>query len=69
VEQGGGGVDIGPLGRTGVLTIGLHPDTEYYFDIHHTHADTIDNVDPALLRQGVAALAVFTWQLANAPLP
>lgn len=69
VEQGGGGVDIGPLGKTGVLTIGLHPDTEYYFDIHHTHADTIDNVDPALLRQGVAALAVLTWQLANAPIP
>jgi len=32
---------------------------------HHTYADTLDQVDPAQLRQGVAAMALVAWWLAE----
>ncbi len=63
----GGGADIGPLEARGVLVVGLAPDDEYYFDIHHTRADTIDKVDPDALAEGVGQLAALTWRLANTP--
>lgn len=63
----GGGADIGPLGERGILLAGLLPDDSHYFDVHHTHADTVDKVDPEALREGVAAVAGFAWLAANAP--
>ncbi len=66
---GGGGTDIEPIARDGVLAVGLRVDLPNYFDIHHTQADTLDKVDPQALRDGVAATAVLAWQLANAPEP
>jgi len=67
VEGSGSGADISPLERQGVLCIGLRPDLEAYFDVHHTHADTLDKVDPVLLREGTAVVAGLTWLLANEP--
>ncbi len=61
----GGGADIGPLGERGVLVIGLSPDDERYFDIHHTEADTVDKIDPTALAEGVGQLAALAWRLAN----
>jgi carboxypeptidase Q len=69
VQSGGGGADISPLAEKGVAAVGMFPDPTRYFDVHHTRADTVDKVDPAQLRDGVAALAVMTWQLANTPQP
>ncbi len=69
VRFGGGGTDIAPIARDGVLASGLRVDLPNYFDIHHTQADTLDKVDPQALRDGVAATAVLAWQLANAPEP
>jgi carboxypeptidase Q len=63
----GSGSDISPLERQGVLCVGLRPDLEAYFDVHHTDADTYDKVDPALLREGTAMVAGLVWQLANEP--
>ncbi len=68
----GGGADISPLKANGTLTIGLRPDDRHYFDVHHTHADTVDKVEPASLREATGALAALAWLLANAesaPLP
>ncbi len=67
VMAGGGGSDVSPLGRQGVLLVGLRPDGTHYFDIHHSRADTVDRIDPANLREGVAAMAGLAWQLANEP--
>ncbi|MCH7493377.1 M20/M25/M40 family metallo-hydrolase [bacterium] len=64
----GSGVDIGPLGEHGVLRIGLRPDDSRYFDFHHSPADTLDKVDPALFLEGLAQVAGLTWLLANADL-
>lgn len=52
-----GGADIGPLVADGVAVIDLQQDGTRYFDIHHTPDDTIDKIDPAQLRQNVAAWA------------
>ena len=36
-------------------------DGNLYFDTHHTANDTMAQVDPAALRQSVAAYAVTAW--------
>ena len=38
-----------------------------YFDYHHTPDDTLDKVDPAQLRQNVAAWTAMLAVVANAP--
>jgi len=35
--------------------VGLSQDGIRYFDIHHTPDDTLDKIDPAQLKQNVAA--------------
>jgi len=65
VRLGGGGADISPLKDQGVLLVGLHPDDTHYFDLHHTQADTLEKIDPAELREGLAAVVQLVWQLAN----
>ncbi|MBM4390727.1 MAG: M28 family peptidase [Deltaproteobacteria bacterium] len=66
VREGGGGADISPLTDDGVLSVGLIPDDEHYFDYHHTWADTVDKVDPIALAEGTIAITELTWALANA---
>ena len=64
---GGGGADITPLMRAGVPGLGLRTVGEHYFDWHHTHADTLDKVDPRNFRRAVAMLAVMGYVLADMP--
>ena len=66
-HPGYSGADVGPLAENGVLALGLEMDETGYWPIHHTHADTIDKIDPQTLRRNVAALAMMTWLLADAP--
>ena len=49
------GSDIGPMIADGVPAVGLSQDGTHYFDLHHTPDDTLDKVDPEVLRQNVAA--------------
>jgi peptidase M28-like protein len=49
------GSDIGPMLADGMPGVGLSQDGTRYFDYHHTPDDTLDKVDPAQLRQNVAA--------------
>lgn len=65
VERGGGGVDIGPLMKDGVPGFSIETVGEHYFDWHHTHADTLDKVDPIDFRRAVAVLAVLGYVLAD----
>lgn len=69
VRAGWGGADISPLAANGVPLIGLVPEPSRYFHYHHTHADTLDKVDPQELQAGAVALAQLAWELANAPEP
>ncbi len=65
VERGGGGVDIGPLKRIGCTNIGLVPDSQRYFDVHHSDNDVLDAVNPRELQLGAVAMAAFAFMLAN----
>ena len=59
--EGRGGADIGPLLPLGVPLGNLLVDDQRYFDLHHTVADTIDQVHPRELHLGAAALASLVW--------
>ncbi|MCR5871993.1 M28 family peptidase [Sphingomonas sp. J344] len=63
----GGGADIAALVASGVAGIDLQQDGSRYFDLHHTPDDTLDKVDPAQLRQNVAAWTAMLAVVANAP--
>jgi carboxypeptidase Q len=65
IDEDGGGADIGPLIREGVVGMSLNVDETHYFDIHHTHADTMDKVNPQELAHCVAALAVMAYVVAD----
>ena len=49
------GSDIGPMLADGIPGVTLAQDGTRYFDLHHTPDDTLDKIDPAQLRQNVAA--------------
>ncbi|HZY40231.1 MAG TPA: M20/M25/M40 family metallo-hydrolase [Mucilaginibacter sp.] len=60
---GGGGSDIGPLkGKTpGVVLIGYLPDSQRYFDIHHSPNDVFENVNKRELELGAASMAALIY--------
>lgn len=49
------GTDVGPTIKAGAPWVSLNQDGTRYFDYHHTPDDTLDKIDPAQLRQNVAA--------------
>lgn len=60
-NQEGGGADIGPLLPLGVPLIGFLPDSQRYFDYHHTAVDTIDKVSKRELELGAASIAALVY--------
>ena len=67
-NAGGVGSDAGyGMRKSGWAGVALVQDATDYFDYHHTANDTLDKVDPAKLRQNVAAWAVTAWLAAQSP--
>ncbi len=60
-NQEGGGADIGPLAPQGVPLIGYLPDSQRYFDYHHTPQDTFDKVSKRELELGSASMAALVY--------
>ncbi len=60
-DHEGGGADIGPLGKQGTVLIGFLPDSQRYFNYHHTPEDTIDKVDKRELELGSASMAALVY--------
>lgn len=60
-SQEGGGADIGPLANQGVALLGFLPDSQRYFNYHHTAEDTIDKVDKRELELGSASMAALVY--------
>jgi carboxypeptidase Q len=60
---GGGGSDIGPLKEKtpGVVLIGFDPDSQRYFDVHHTPNDVFENVNKRELELGAASMASLIY--------
>jgi len=53
------------LVRNGAPVIDLRQDGTRYFGLHHTTNDTLDKIDPARMRQNVAAWVVMLAVMAN----
>lgn len=60
-SQEGGGADIGPLAKQGVMLIGFLPDSQRYFDYHHTATDTFDKVSKRELELGSASMTALIY--------
>ena len=65
------GADIDPLAKLGVPNFSPIQDSRFYFNYHHTAADTLDKIDPHELAENAALNAVLAYGLANLeqPLP
>lgn len=66
-EAGGSAADVSRMKPFGVALLGQEVDVSTYFDYHHTHADTVDKVDPRHLSQNVALMAATAYVLADMP--
>jgi carboxypeptidase Q len=64
-NAGNGGPDLGALRTAGVPMLELSQNGIDYFDYHHTPDDTLDKIDPAELRQNVAAYASAVYLAAE----
>jgi len=62
-----GGADFGQRVRLGMPAIDLDHDATRYFDYHHTANDTLDKVEPEVLRFNVAAWATLLYLAAETP--
>jgi carboxypeptidase Q len=60
-SKGGGGSDIGPLKEMGTAMVGLSPDSQRYFDIHHAATDVFEMVSRRELLLGAANMAALVW--------
>ena len=69
VSAGGTGEDIGGLTEKGVPSFAPIQDSRYYFNYHHTPADTFDKVDPKHLDENAAVMAVLAYALADSAEP
>jgi carboxypeptidase Q len=65
IKQGWGGTDIGPLKKNGTVLIGYTPDSQRYFDYHHTAIDTFDKVNRRELELGAAAISSMMYLLSE----
>lgn len=61
--RGGSGADIGPLKNHKGLLTGYRPDSQRYFDYHHTAADVFDAVNQRELELGAASMAALVYLL------
>ena len=60
---GATGTDIGPLKEKnpGIVLIGYLPDSQRYFDIHHSGNDVFENVNKRELELGAASMAALIY--------
>ncbi|MBK9709517.1 MAG: M20/M25/M40 family metallo-hydrolase [Acidobacteria bacterium] len=69
IATGSVGADISPLEAAGVPGIAPIQDDRYYFDYHHTPADTFDKINPRELAENAAVMAVVAYAIASLPQP
>lgn len=60
-EKGYAGADINPLKGNIKVLAGLLPDSQRYFDIHHSANDTFDKVNKRELELGAASMASLIY--------
>ena len=51
----------------GVVLMGHQVEGSKYFNYHHSHADTVDKVDPDEFSRNIAVMATVAYILADMP--
>ncbi|HXB92798.1 MAG TPA: M20/M25/M40 family metallo-hydrolase [Puia sp.] len=61
-DKGGGGSDVNPLRtQVGAVVAELRPDSQRYFDYHHSRADVLENVNKRELELGAVNMAALVY--------
>src|SRR6266480_1659279 len=60
------GADIEPMEKAAVPAFSPMQDSRFYFNYHHTPADTLDKIVPRELQENAAVVAVAAYAVANA---
>lgn len=60
-DEGYSGADIRPMKENITVLAGLQPDSQRYFDIHHSENDTFDQVNKRELELGAATMASLMY--------
>jgi hypothetical protein len=68
-NKGYSGVDIGPLKNGKLCLVGLVPDSQRYFDYHHSKADVFENVHKRELELGASAISSIVYLVDKYGLP
>ena len=63
------GADIEPMEKAGVPAFSPIQDSRFYFNYHHTPADTLDKIVPKELAENSAVVAVWAYAIANSEQP
>jgi carboxypeptidase Q len=63
------GTDVEPLNQKGVPGFSPNQDSRFYFNYHHTAADTFDKVNPRELNENAAVMTVLAYALADSATP
>ena len=63
------GSDVDPINKKGVPGFSPNQDSRFYFNYHHTAADTFDKVDPRELSENAAVMTVLAYALADSATP
>ena len=63
------GEDISFINDKGVPGFSPTQDSRFYFNYHHTAADTFDKVNPRELNENAAVMTVLAYALADSPQP
>ena len=69
MQKGYGGVDINPLRSPTTPLIGFVPDSQRYFDVHHSANDVFESVNCRELHLGAAAMASLIYLIDRYGLP
>ena len=60
-ELGGSGADVGPLKTPNNVLSGLTPDSQRYFDHHHSSSDTFEHIHKRELELGAATMTSLIY--------
>jgi carboxypeptidase Q len=65
VRPGGAGADTGPLAAAGAVLMAFIPDSQKYFDVHHSGLDVLASVHPRELELGAITMAIMAYVAAQ----
>lgn len=61
LKKGGSGADIGELPKLGAVAVGLSPDDQRYFDVHHSGLDTFESVSRRELHLAAVCMTALVF--------